>query len=390
MAIRRNLGPSTFSSCVLVLLGVVLPSLDVHDAFAAKIPDDYYEVLGVKRDASNPQIRKAYRKLAKEYHPDKNKGKPDAEKMFQAIAEAYEVLSDEDKRQIYDTQGKEGLKRDGGGGGGGFGSVFESFFGGGGRRQKQQKKGQAVKLHIEVSLKDLYLGTEIEVELSKQVVCDRCRGTGAKSPEDVKKCKKCKGSGIVITQHKLGPGFVQQVQSECDKCGGAGKTIKKACPQCKGSKVMHGTDDITLVIEKGMADGQKLVFARAGDQSTDIETTPGDVIYTIRTAPHKRFSRRGADLYMSQPITLLQALTGFSITFTHLDGHKVTLKRSKVTQPNFVMKLDGEGMPQHEFPSEFGDLFCKFTVIFPTKIGAAEKKQLETLLGEGSPLHTEL
>ena len=332
------------------------------------------------------QIRKAYRKLAKQYHPDRNPGK-EAEKRFQEIAEAYEVLSDDDKRQIYDQHGKEGLKQqDGGGGGGRFGgSMFDQFFGGGrGRGRQQQKKGPTLVLDLPVTLRELYVGTKIEVELSKQVMCDSCRGSGARSAEDLKTCKTCKGEGIRIVHHQLGPGFVQQSQETCHKCGGKGKIIKAKCLTCKGAKVIHGTDDLLIEIEKGMADGQQLTFSRAGDQTEDIDTTPGDVIYELRTAPHRRFTRRGDDLYMTQVLTLLEALSGFETTFSHLDGHKVTLKRSKVTQPGFVMKVPKEGMPAHNFASEKGDLYVTFTVVLPSKVSAADKATFSTMLGMGS------
>lgn len=373
--------------------------------------DDYYKILGLSKGAgtgevqllserveqafvhacsSSPncdfsalQIRKAYRKLAKQYHPDRNPGK-EAEKRFQEIAEAYEVLSDDDKRQIYDQHGKEGLKQqDGGGGGGGFGgSMFDQFFGGGrGRGRQQQKKGPTLVLDLPVTLRELYVGTKIEVELSKQVMCDSCRGSGARSAEDLKTCKACKGEGIRIVHHQLGPGFVQQSQETCHKCGGKGKIIKAKCLTCKGAKVIHGTDDLLIEIEKGMADGQQLTFSRAGDQTEDIDTTPGDVIYELRTAPHRRFTRRGNDLYMTQVLTLLEALSGFETTFSHLDGHKVALKRSKVTQPGFVMKVPKEGMPAHNFASEKGDLYVTFTVVLPTKVSAADKATFSTMLG---------
>lgn len=358
---------------------------------ALDIEEDYYKLLNVQQDATNPQIRKSYRKLAKQWHPDRNQGNPDATKMFQAIAEAYEVLSDEEKRQVYDVHGKEGLKEGGGGGGGGgFGDMFGSFFGGGGRGgRQQQKKAPNVELNLEVTLKELYTGAEIEVELSKQVVCTKCRGSGAKSPDHVKKCKRCKGKGVVIVQHQLGPGFVQQMQQECDVCGGKGKIVKSKCAVCGGKRVVHGTDDVTIVVEQGMADGHRITFNRAGDQMEDIDVAPGDVVYTVRTSAHKRFTRRGNDLYMIMPITLNEAIVGFSKTFKHLDAHVVTLKRSKVTQPNFVQKVEREGMPHHEFASEHGDLYVTYTVIIPTKLSSTQKGDLSKILA-GIPGHTEL
>jgi len=359
---------------------------------AEPIPEDYYELLGVKRDATGPAIRKAYRKLAKKYHPDRNKGDKEMEKMFQAVAEAYEVLSNEDKRQIYDQHGKEGLKEQQQGGGhhpGGFG-FFDQFFGGG-RRGPQQKKGPTLFLDLEVTLKDLYLGTKIEVETSKQVVCPSCRGSGARSPDDVKKCPACNGKGFRLVTHQLGPGFVQQVQQPCNRCKGTGKIVKAKCRTCGGHKVVHGTDDLIVEVEAGMDTGHEIVFPRAGDQPKDIDVTPGDIVYRIVTAPHPRFSRRGDDLYMTMPITLAEAIGGFAKKFRHLDGHEVTVKRTKVTQPNFVLKVAGEGMPQHNFPSVKGDLYCEFTVIIPTKLTAEQKTTIKSVLSkEDGKSHAEL
>lgn len=383
MAVTRRFGCSAFT---VALLGLICLTLETVPVMAE---EDYYEILGVSRDANEAQIRKAYRKLAKKWHPDRNPDDADAAAKFQGIAEAYEVLSDNNKRQIYDQHGKEGLSENqqGGGGGGGFGDIFGSFFGNQ-RGGKQQKKGQSLHLDLEVTLKDLYMGSSVEIEVSKQVVCPSCRGSGAKSPKDLVKCRACKGKGYILVQHQLGPGFVQQSQQVCEKCGGTGKIIKTRCPTCGGRKVVHGCDDITLEIEQGMQDGEELVFQRAGDQSGDMDVTPGDVVYTIKTVPHRRFERRGDDLYMTLALTLNEAINGFNKKFKHLDGHEVHLKRKKVTQPDFVMKVANEGMPQHNFPSQKGNLYVKFSVMIPTKLNADQKAKIgEVLSPEG---HTEL
>jgi len=351
--------------------------------------EDYYEVLTVDRDATEAQIRKAYRKLAKQYHPDRNKGDEAAEKKFRMVAEAYEVLSDNTKRQTYDTHGKEGLSdQQQGGGHGGMGDMFSNFFGGGGQRGHQQQKAQSLRLDLDVSLKDLYIGASVEIEISKQVVCATCRGSGAKSSKDIKKCGTCGGKGFRLVQHQLGPGFVQQSQQPCEKCNGKGKIVKTRCTVCAGRKVVHGCDEITIDVERGMRNGEEIVFPRGGDQMGDMDVIPGDIIYTIRTAPHKRFERIGDDLYMNLALTLTEALTGFKKKFKHLDGHEVLVKRSKVTQPDFVMAIPNEGMPQHNFPSVKGFLYVRFTVILPTSLSKDQKTGVVKILDNNA--HSEL
>lgn len=366
-------------TCTLLLLAAGALLL-LHGCHAITGDEDYYELLGLQRDATSAQIRKNYRKLAKDYHPDRNKDDPDAQKKFQAIAQAYEVLSDDEKRQIYDTHGKEGLEKNQHGGGGGFGSVFDNFFNFGGRREQQQKKGPTINIDLSVTLKDLYQGAQIEFEVSKQVVCQQCRGTGAKNPNDVKKCKDCNGKGMKIVTHQVAPGFVQQMQQQCGKCGGKGKISTSKCAVCGGQKVTHGTDDLLITIDRGMPDTQEIVFSRAGDQLSDIEIVPGDVVFTLRTLPHPKFARRGNDLHMTMAISLLEALTGFKKTFKHLDGHAVDVTRDKVTQPGYVMQIKDEGMPHHHAPTEFGDLFIEFTVVLPQTVTADDAARFKELL----------
>lgn len=361
-----------FGSLLFVVV-VVLSALAI-----CVLAEDYYASLGLTRDASDTEIRQSYRKLAKKYHPDKHKDDEEAHKKFQEIAEAYEVLSDAEKRKIYDQHGKEGLDRQGQGAGQGGFSIFDLF--GGRGRQQQQKKGPELKLNLPVTLKDLYLGTSLDFELSKQVVCDRCRGSGAKSPKHVKKCPECNGQGVKIVHHQLGPGFVQQMQQQCDKCGGKGKIVSAPCPTCRGDKVIHGTEEVTVVVERGMTDGQEIRYPRLGDQLTDIDAVPGDLVFIVRCAPHPKFIRKGDDLHTVVPLTLAEALLGFEKTLLHLDAHEVTLERTTITQPGYVMKIQGEGMPQKEFPSEHGDLYVEFTVALPTSLSDADKEILKTVL----------
>ncbi|RUS30153.1 hypothetical protein BC938DRAFT_479787 [Jimgerdemannia flammicorona] len=348
---------------LLTLLALLAPVL------LAAAGRDYYKILDVSRGAHKRDIKKQYKALSKKYHPDKNPGNKEAEDKFVELAEAYEVLVDEDKRRIYDQYGEEGLKQ---GGGQNFHDpfdIFGQFFGGGGHFQKnqQERKGPDLLVDLDVTLEELYLGTDIDVDVSKQVYCDHCRGTGAKNPEDVKTCPVCQGSGTRIIRHVLAPGMFQQTQTTCDQCGGKGKIIKEQCPVCEGRKVRRGNEQMTITIERGLADRQSIVFEREGDESPDI--IPGDIIYTIRQVAHPTFVREGNNLYVKETINLIESLTGFEKTIIHLDGAVVTLKRTGAVTPHgFVQTIVGQGMPHHQSPSDKGDLFVEYAVVFPTKV----------------------
>jgi len=341
---------------------------------------DYYDLLGVSRDSSDSQIKKAYRKLSLKYHPDKDPS-PEAKQKFVDLANAYEVLGDEEKRRIYDQYGEEGLKNNGQQN---FHNPFDIFssFGGFGRasghQQMQQNKGPDVEVELEVTLKDLYLGRVMEVAYRKQTLCQKCRGTGAKKASDVATCGGCKGSGMKIRVQQLGPGFVQQTQTVCDECGGKGKKVTSTCPHCGGKKIEVGEDTILISIEKGMKDGEKLVFSQQADEAPD--TTPGDLVFRLATIPHKRFTRKGNDLHLSLTVSLLEALVGFNKKIKHLDGHTFDVIRDEVTKPGQIITIKEEGMPQHNLASQTGDLHIEVTVKFPTSLTEEQKEGFKKLL----------
>jgi DnaJ-related protein SCJ1 len=337
--------------------------------------EDYYSILGVPRDASESQIKRAYRQLAKINHPDKN---PKNKEKFQTITKAYDVLSDNDKRRKYDQFGEEGLKQQGNRGGG---FDFGDFFGFGGRNQQQgseMPKGPNVVIEVQVTLEDLYNGKDIEILQRRQTLCPKCRGTGAKDPNDVQTCPVCEGSGMRVVTQRIGPGFVTKTQTTCDHCGGRGKLVTSKCEHCKGTKISRGDQIIQIVIERGMPEGYEIKSEEDADEAP--ERTPGDLIFKVTTVPHKRFSRKGNDLYMQITIPLLQSLIGFKKTFNHLDGHEVVVDRNQVTPPGFVLKLEGEGMPFHESPDINGDLYITFNIQFPEKISPEQKIGFEKLL----------
>ncbi|CAM6001200.1 unnamed protein product, partial [Sphagnum balticum] len=290
---------------------------------------DYYSLLGVTRSADLKDIKRAYRDLSKKYHPDKNPDNKEAHDKYVQIAHAYEVLSDDEKRRIYDQHGEEGLKQQTQQNSGSF-NPFESFFNFG-NRQQGQAKGPDTIIPLEVTLEELYVGSSFSVEVNKRVICDHCRGTGAQNENDVETCSLCGGRGVRDVKQQMAPGFVVQQQVQCSKCGGKGKIVKSKCNVCHGTKVRRGSSHLSVEVERGMIDGQEIVFERQSDQGPDI--TPGDIKFVIRQRPHAVFVREGDNLYTKQALSLKEALLGFKREITHLDGHQVVLERDQVTQP---------------------------------------------------------
>ncbi|KAF9197197.1 DnaJ- protein scj1 [Haplosporangium sp. Z 27] len=353
---------------VFILLGLVLGLLATLVAAGA----DYYKVLGLDRSASVKEIKKQYKLLSKKYHPDKNPGNKEAEAKFVEVAAAYEVLSDQDKKNIYDRYGEEGLKQQQGQGQGGFHDpfdIFAQFFGGGSRHQHQhqERKGPEIHLEVEVTLEELYSGTSIEIEVSKQVICSHCSGSGAKSSNDIATCTGCQGQGVKIVKQMFAPGMYQQFQQTCDQCGGKGKVIKEHCPVCHGNKVQRGSEQLTIVIEPGLEEGSSVLFDREADESPDV--VPGDVIFDVLTRPHATFERRQNNLYTYATITLEQALLGFELEIKHLDGKAIKLTRGQEVTPfGFVQTLQGQGMPIKGSRGDFGDLFVEYKIAFPESL----------------------
>lgn len=276
------------------------------------------------------------------YHPDRNKGNAEAEAKFQEIGRAYEVLSDEEKRQIYDLEGQEGLERhEKGGANGGHMSPFDMFFGGGGGGGGR-RRGPDASVEMEVSLEDLYNGAQRAARISRNVICPKCRGTGAKGGE-TKKCGACGGRGVRMVQQQMAPGFVVQMQEPCGECGGRGNIAKAACPHCGGRKVMMEEKTLTADIERGMPSDGEIRFERESEQSPGL--TPGDVIFKLKAAPHPRFRREGEHLHHEMHLSLREALLGFSRAVGHLDGRTVPVTHSGVTQPFEVRASPSARLP---------------------------------------------
>ncbi|EJF64934.1 DnaJ-domain-containing protein [Dichomitus squalens LYAD-421 SS1] len=337
---------------------------------------DLYKVLELSKSASEQDIRKAYKKLSRKYHPDKNK-EPGAEEKFVEIAHAYEVLSDSTKRQIYDRHGEEGLKAHEGGHqhhANPF-DMFQSFFGGGGYGGHQVRKGPTSTSEFEISLADIYTGASIDFMVKKRILCDHCRGTGAASSSDIHECKACNGQGVRIVRQQIMPGMITQSQVTCNECGGRGRVIGKKCPHCNGNKVMDHTQHYTLEVPKGAPEGHEVVFEGEADESPDWE--PGDVVIRIRSKKERGgWRRKESGLYWKETISIEEALLGFERNLTHLDGHIIELQRHGVTQPGYVQTIKGEGMPIFDTPSEHGDLYVEYNVVLPTEISPETKKRL--------------
>ncbi|KAG8389547.1 hypothetical protein BUALT_Bualt02G0240600 [Buddleja alternifolia] len=321
-------------------------------AIAAK---SYYDILQISKGASDEQIKRAYRKLALKYHPDKNQGNEEANKKFAEISNAYEVLSDSEKRGIYDRYGEEGIKQHAAGGGRGGGmniqDIFGSFFGGStGEEEEKIAKGDDVIVDLDATLEDLYMGGTLKAWRVKNVI-KPARGT--------RRCN-CRNE---VYHRQIGPGMFQQM-------------TEQVCEECPNVKYEREGDFITVDIEKGMQDGQEVVFYEDGEPIIDGE--PGDLKFRIRTAPHDRFRREGNNLHTTVTITLVQALVGFEKTIKHLDEHLVDISTKGITKPKEVKKFKGEGMPLH-FSNKKGDLYVTFEVLFPTSLTEDQKTKIKEI-----------
>ncbi|CAI9105786.1 OLC1v1004799C1 [Oldenlandia corymbosa var. corymbosa] len=343
----------------------------------------YYEILGVPKNASQDDLKKAYKKAAIKNHPDKG-GDPEK---FKELAQAYEVLSDPEKREIYDQYGEDGLKE--GMGGGGMHDpfdIFQSFFGGGpfgggSSRGRRQRKGDDVVHPLKVSLEDLYSGTTKKLSLSRNKICSKCSGKGSKSGASMK-CSGCQGTGMKVTIRQLGPGMIQQMQHPCNECKGTGETIsdKDRCPQCKGEKVVPEKKVLEVVVEKGMQNGQKITFPGEADEAP--ETVTGDIVFVLQQKEHPKFKRKHDDLFVEHTLSLTEALCGFQFVLTHLDGRQLLIKSKpgEVIKPDQFKAIDDEGMPMYQRPFMRGKLYIHFTVEFPDSLSPEQVKSLEAVL----------
>lgn len=359
---------------------------------------DYYEVLGVKKDASADDIKKAYRKLAVKYHPDRNPGNKEAEEKFKEATEAYEILSDDQKRPIYDQYGFAGLDGNSGFGsgdfsgshafhdfsdlfggmGGGFGDIFEGIFGGGrsssrSRNPNAPQPGQSLRYDLNISFKDAVYGTKAEIKFAHNEACSECHGSGSSKGGSRKTCTSCGGSGQIRRQ----AGFFA-VQQTCPTCGGEGTVIDKPCSKCRGSGFEEKSKRVTLNIPAGVDDGKRIAIHGEGDAGKNGGPS-GDLIVVLHVENHTYFERSGQDLYCAVPVTMSQASLGETIFITTLDGKKIEFKLPSGTQSGKLLRIKNEGVPVLN-SSRKGDLYIKIIVQVPTKLSSRQKEILEEFL----------
>jgi molecular chaperone DnaJ len=351
---------------------------------------DYYEVLGVQKNASKDDIKKAYRKLAIQYHPDKNPGNKEAEERFKEATEAYEVLADDQKKAAYDQFGFAGVEGMGGsqqdysqmfrgfedifGDFSNISDIFGSFFGGrgfrGGGGQGGVRQGANLRYDIEIPFKDAVFGTKVEIQYSKNESCPACKGSGADNGSGRKTCPTCQGSGQV----RHSQGFFS-VASTCHACGGEGYIIERPCRECGGSGTQKKRQKIMVTIPAGVENGKRVVIPRQGDAGPNGGPA-GDLYVFIRIKPHEYFERQGLDLYCAAPISVSQAALGADIHVPTLDGKTIKVKVPAGIQSGRMLRIRDEGVPSG---GGRGNLYIKLIVRIPEKLSRRGRELLEEL-----------
>lgn len=350
---------------------------------------DFYEVLGVQKGASDDEIKKAYRKMAKEYHPDLHPGDAEAEAKFKEVGEAYEVLSDPQKKARYDQFGHAGVDPNFGAGGGGWGgadvdfgdigdifsSIFGGGFGGGGRRQNPNapRRGSDAGATVVISFDEAAKGCKKKVPVQRIAPCGECGGSGAKKGTSPTTCPECGGSGQVTRQQRT-PFGVMQTQSACPRCQGRGKIIESPCPSCGGQGRVRQTEQVGINIPAGIDDGQVINIPGKGNAGTNGGPA-GDLQVQISVRPHPLFERDGYNIWYELPISYAQACLGAEVDIPTLDGRmSFTIKEG--TQPGDILRVRGKGIPYLNGRGT-GDLLLKIVVEVPKNLNKEQKKLLQ-------------
>lgn len=358
---------------------------------------DYYDVLGVDKSSDEATIKKAYRKLAMQFHPDKNPDDKESEEKFKEASEAYEILSDPEKKKLYDQYGHAGLENAFGGQGfswdnfthaedindlfgGGFSSIFETLFGGGmggGRGRQQSNRGEDLQIELSITLKDIAIGVEKTIKIGVKEACDKCGGSGSADGKS-ESCTQCRGTGQVRQMRQSLFGQMQTV-SECPSCRGEGKIIKNRCPKCYGEGRMGKVNEINVKIPAGVEEGQYIrlrgqgnIGARGGSR--------GDILVLIHEKQDEQFERHGKDLHLKYPISFAQAALGDEIIVPTLSS-SVKMKIPAGTQHGRIFRLKGQGLPTLHSTYGNGDILVETILITPTRL-AKEESELFAKLKE--------
>ena len=360
---------------------------------------DYYEVLGVEKNASADEIKKAYRKKAIQYHPDRNPGDKEAEEKFKEAAEAYDVLSNPEKRARYDQFGHAGMSGAAGNGGpfggfgggmsmddifsmfgdifgghGGFGG-FSGFGGGGSNTQQRYHRGSDLRVKVKLTLKEISTGVEKKFKLKKYVPCPHCHGSGAEGNGGVETCPTCKGTGSIIRNQQTILGTMQ-TRTTCPTCGGEGHIIKNKCKECGGEGIVYGEEIVTVKIPKGVAEGMQLSMSGKGNAGKH-NGVPGDLLILVEEEPDKELIRDENDLIYNLLLNFPTAALGGTVEIPTIDG-KVKVKIEPGTQPGKVLRLRNKGLPSVNGYGT-GDLLVNVSIYVPETLSKDEKKALEEM-----------
>ncbi len=344
------------------------------------MPADYYELLGVPRDVDDVSLKKAYRKLALQYHPDRNPDDAEAEQRFKEVSEAYEVLSDPQKRHTYDRFGHEGLRNQGFGGFGGvgvedifshFGDLFGDFFGFGGGRRRGPPRGASLQYNLALTLEECLTGVERVVDIPRPHPCQTCEGSGAKPGTQPSTCSTCGGRGQVVMARGI-----LHMSTVCPRCRGNGKMVGDPCKDCRGSGEQQQIEKVKVKIPPGVDTGTKLRLAGKGEPAPAPNGEPGDLLVVCHVEDHDRFERHGAELLGELSIDMVQAALGDTIELETLDGETTRVKVEPGTQPGAVIRLRKLGLPHLDGRRGRGDLHLQVQVTVPTRLSRKQKALL--------------
>ena len=352
---------------------------------------DYYDVLGVSKDADSSSLKSAYRKLAMKYHPDKNPGDVESEKKFKEVSEAYEILSNSEKRQAYDAYGHDAFNQsasggfsDGFSGFGSFSDIFEDFFGdmGGGASRKNQQRGQDLKYEIDVDLREAYTGIKKEISFDTLIRCDSCSGSGSEKGSGLKNCGACGGTG----RTRASQGFFT-VERTCSACSGAGQVITDPCGSCNGEGRKRKNRKIEVSIPAGVEDGSRIRLQEEGAVGPH-GVAPGDLYLFVSMVDHPIFDREGLNIFCNVPISIVDASLGGSVDVPTVSGGKVKVKIPSGSQNGDQFRLNGKGMPTVR-STHFGDMIISLAIEIPKNLSENQKKLLrefnEELTQKNSP-----